>query len=131
MSRRGFNLCILVFLVVNDYIVWLFFKERINPLGLLLGIQVVAWLIANAFYEVENNKQFIFCEVGLWVVFGLPFLKLKVEITPEQGYQYNSLRLKKQSRRKLAYYTNNALTLFLTLYVKSVSNKVLQGQYRT
>lgn len=62
MSRLGFNLCILVFLVVNDYIIWLFFKEGVNPLGVLLMIQTVSWLIANAFYEA--NKQARFCEVG-------------------------------------------------------------------
>lgn len=54
MDRKTFNLCIVVFLVINDYIIWLFFKEGVDPLSILLGIQALAWLIANAFFEAEK-----------------------------------------------------------------------------
>ena len=39
MDRLTFNICIIVFLAICDYITWLFVEQGENPLAVLIGIQ--------------------------------------------------------------------------------------------
>ena len=54
MDRLTFNICIFVFLAICDYITWLFVEQGENPLAVLIGIQFITWLIANAFFDADR-----------------------------------------------------------------------------
>lgn len=54
MDRKWFNICIIVFLVINDYLTWVFVSQGENPMAIIIGVQFVAWLIANAIYEANK-----------------------------------------------------------------------------
>lgn len=112
MSRKGFNLCILVFLVVNDYIIWLFFKEGVNPLGILLSIQTVAWLIANAFYEAD--KQSVFVRLVYGQSSGYPFNELIIQLN---NHETKNLFLSSLNIRLYCFIWSNIVALSTRWYI--------------
>lgn len=53
MDRKWFNLTILAFFIINDYFTWVSLSALGHP-WLIIAIQAVAWLIANAIWEANK-----------------------------------------------------------------------------
>lgn len=70
MDRKWFNITILAFFIINDYFTWVSISALGHP-WLIIAIQAVAWIIANAIWEA--NKQVRFVRLVLWVALATLF----------------------------------------------------------
>lgn len=53
MDRKWFNITLLTFFIINDYFTWVSLSAFGHP-WLIIAIQAVAWLIANAIWEANK-----------------------------------------------------------------------------